>query len=223
MAQQLSFDWPPQISMGSEAFFVSDANAEAYALVTAPEAWPDGKLAVAGPRGAGKTHLARLFADRSGAMILNAADIRPDAPLPDTALVVEDGETLPQHAEEWLFHSHNHLRAAGLPLLLTGISAPNRWPIALPDLASRLSACTCVTISDPDDRLLDAVLLKQFQDRQIAPTANAFATLRRHLDRSFEAVSDVVARLDREALAQGREVNDKLVREVLDISPKSAR
>ena len=37
MAQQLSFDWPPQISMGSDAFFVSDANAEAYAALLQAE------------------------------------------------------------------------------------------------------------------------------------------------------------------------------------------
>ena len=221
MAEQLTFDWPRRVAMGAETFFVSEANAEAYALVTAPSSWPDAKLAVAGPPGAGKTHLARLFADQSGAAVLNAGDIDPDAALPDGPLVVEDGDTLPDAAQEWLFHAHNHLRSQALPLLLTGQTPPNRWAITLPDLASRLSATTCVAISDPDDQLLDAVLMKQFQDRQIAPTPNAFALLRKHIDRSFQAAIDTVAALDRAAMAQGRAVNRALVREVLDITHRT--
>lgn len=221
MAEQLTFDWPRHIAMGAETFFVSQANAEAYALVTAPAGWPDAKLAITGPPGAGKTHLARLFADQSGAAVQKAADIDPGASLPDGPLVIEDGEALPGAAQEWLFHVHNHLRARALPLLLTGQTPPNRWPITLPDLASRLSATTCMAISDPDDQLLDAVLMKQFQDRQIAPTPNAFALLRRHIDRSFQAAIDIVADLDRAAMAQRRPVNQALVREVLDIAPRT--
>jgi len=80
-----------------------------------------------------------------------------------------------------------------------------------------------VAIAPPDDRLLEAVLLKQFQDRQIAPTPRALATLMRHLDRSFDAVRRAVEQLDREALAQRREVSDTLVREVLDIPPAKPR
>ncbi|MDR9427051.1 MAG: DnaA/Hda family protein [Salibaculum sp.] len=220
MAEQLTFDWPRHIAMGAETFFVSEANAEAYALVTAPAGWPDAKLAVTGPPGAGKTHLARLFADQSGAAVLNAAKIDPAAPLPDGALVIEDGETLPQAAQEWLFHAHNHLRARALPLLLTGQTPPNRWPITLPDLASRLSATTCVTIADPDDRLLDAVLMKQFQDRQIAPTPEALALLRKHIDRTFEGAIEAVAALDQAAMEDGHAVNRALVLRVLDIPPR---
>lgn len=223
MPEQLSFDWPTRVSMGPETFFVSDANAEAYALVTAPATWPDGKLAVTGPRGAGKTHLARLFADQTGAVILPAADIAPAAPLPDGPLVIEDGDALPDAAQEWLFHAHNHLRTAGQPLLLTGVAPPSRWPLTLPDLASRLSATTCVAIADPDDRLLDAVLLKLFQDRQITPTPAAFDTLRRHVDRTFEAARNAVDKLDRAAMSKRRKLTQQLVREVLDIAPKAAR
>ncbi|WP_281983279.1 HdaA/DnaA family protein [Thalassorhabdomicrobium marinisediminis] len=216
MERQLTFDLPANVRLGPEAFFVSDANAQAYAMVLTPDAWPDGKLALVGPASSGKTHLAKVFAAQSGAQVLQAGKIDPAAPLPEGPLIVEDCDRLPARAEEWLFHAHNHLRATRSPLLITGQTPPARWDIALPDLASRLSAATTVTIETPDPPLLTAVLLKQFQDRQLMPTPNATAYLVKHLPRSFAAVHEIVATLDREALAQRRPLNRPFVRAVLD-------
>lgn len=223
MAEQLSFDWPVEIEMGRESFFVSDANRAAYAMITAPAAWPDGKLALVGPAGSGKTHLARLFSAQTGAIIRAPRDIGTADPLPQAPLIVEDAEHLPHEAEEWLFHAHNHLRAQGMALLVTGQTPPNRWPIRLPDLKSRLSAATVITIENPDDHLLHAVLLKHFQDRQLSPTPGAFRHLQLHLDRSFAAARDIVARLDTVAMTERRPINTSLVREVLDSSPSGQR
>lgn len=216
MAQQLAFDLPADVRLGAENFFVSLANEQAFAMVCAPVAWPDGKLALVGPAGSGKTHLAKLFAQEHDATILNARDVSAGAPLPDCPLVIEDGEALPQDAEEWVFHAHNHLRATNIPLLVTGRMAPARWDIALPDLASRLSAATTATIGNPDDPLLMAVLLKHFQDRQLVPHPEALTYLQRHLPRTFEAIRRTVETLDREALARRKPLTRPFVREVLD-------
>lgn len=221
MTDQLAFDLPANVRLGAEDFFVSDANEQAFALIRNPEGWPDGKLALVGPAGSGKTHLARLFVAQTQADLVAAKDIRPDAPLPEKALVVEDAEALPAEAEEWLFHAHNHLRSGRLPLLVTGQTPPARWDITLPDLASRLSAATVATIANPDDPLLMAVLLKHFQDRQLAPAPDAISYLQRHLPRSFEAVRSSVEALDREALTQGKPLTRPFVRAVLDSLPLS--
>jgi len=223
MAQQLAFNLPANVRLGADNFFVSDANENAFALVLAPYAWPDGKLALVGPAGSGKTHLAKLFAHEHGATVLNAKTISAAAPLPECPVVIEDGEALNQATEEWLFHTHNHLRANGLPLLVTGRSAPARWSITLPDLASRMSAATTVTISDPDEPLLMAVLLKHFQDRQLMPQPDAVLYLQRHLPRSFEAVRQTVNAIDREALARRKQLTRPFVREVLDSLPLPAQ
>ncbi len=224
MAEQLRFDLPIAVSRAAADFFVSDANADAFAMVTGEQVWPQGKLALIGPQGSGKSHLARVWQGQSGADIVSAASFPSDIALPpNAALIVEDMERLPHKGEEPLFHLHNNLAATGGRLLLTSTVPPSRWPIALPDLASRMQATAIIRLGDPDDRLLGAVLTKLFTDRQLSPAPDIIAMLVTRIERSFAAAAQVVADLDAASLAEGREINRTLLRSVLDKLPPEAR
>lgn len=216
MADQLSFDWPTGVALGADDFFVSDANAQAYAMVQAPEAWPDGKLVIVGPHGCGKSHLSGIFAETHEALLQDAATLPVDFRADRNAVIIEDMERLPAGSEEALFHLHNHLRNTGGMLLMTAQSPPGRWPITLPDLASRMQATNVVLIDNPDDALLSALLMKLFADRQIVPKPSLITYLATRIERSFTAAADIVARLDNAALAQGRKINRDLARHLLD-------
>lgn len=214
--QQLAFDLPARVRLGAEDFFVTDANATAYGMICNPNTWPDGKLLLTGPEGSGKTHLARIFAKNFGAALFAAGDVRPGAALPDGASVIEDVHMLGNATQEWLFHTHNHLRTLGAPLLITGTGSLRSWGLTLPDLISRLQGATHVEITAPDDPLLLAVMLKQFQDRQLMPTPEALTYLQPRLPRSFAAVRNVVEQLDQAALAQGKPLTRPFVAQLLD-------
>ncbi len=215
MAEQLVFDWPRRIGLGRDDFFVTDANHAALAMVSAPDAWPNGKLCVTGPKGCGKTHLARLFQQENGGRLRVAAQIEPETPLPESGiLIIEDVDQLPKDAEEWLFHAHNRLIGNGL-LLLTAQSAPSRWDITLPDLKSRMEGTALISIDPPDDQLLAAVLMKQFSDRQLSPAPSAMKYLLRHMERSFDMARRIVLALDRAALTFRQPINLPLARAVL--------
>lgn len=212
-------------AMGREDFFVSPANADAVALISAPATWPEGRLALVGPQGSGKTHLARVFMADTGATLIEAARLRPDAPpelLRAGAVVVEDVDALAAapdraEAEAGLFHLLNAAAAEGAALLLTGGDAPARWPAALPDLASRLAALTAARLGPPDDALLEAVIAKLFADRRLMVKPSLAGWLALRIERSFAAAAETVAALDAASLATGRGVDRRLAAETLGI------
>lgn len=221
MPRQLILNLPVRAALGRENFFVSPANAVAVAMIDAPERWPQGKLLLTGPHGAGKSHLAAVWAGGNGAVTVEAAALRSDA-VPTLAaggkVLVEDADRIARQpeGEAALFHLHNLILSAGGQLLLTAQNSPARWGLGLADLQSRIEATAQVTISAPDDALLAAVFLKLFADRQLTVAPGLIAYLISRMDRSFAEAHALVAALDARALALGRPVTRALAVEMLD-------
>ncbi|MDU8945356.1 P-loop NTPase family protein [Ovoidimarina sediminis] len=216
--RQLTFDLPVREARGLADFFVSPANETALAAIEGWEDWPFGKLVLTGPQGAGKTHLAHVWATLSGAEVLPAFDLREsDVPaLSDArAIALEDMDRGPLD-ERAIFHLHNMLAERGRALLMTARVPPRDWNLQLPDLFSRVSAATVVSVSAPDDALLQAVLIKQFTDRQLSVSPDLIGWLLRRIDRSFDAARRAVETLDAAALAEGRPVTRAFAARLLD-------
>lgn len=181
-------------AMGEADFLVSDANRDAVRWLETWRDWPRPQAVLTGPAGSGKTHLARVFAGRSGARVIDDAD-------------AADPETV--------FHAWN-AATRERPLLLCARPAPPQWPHRLPDLASRLAATPLLTIRDPDDALLAAVLAKHFADRGLRLSPEVAAYVLARVERSFAAVAAAATALDATALDAGRAVTVPVAREVME-------
>ncbi|MEM9394162.1 MAG: DnaA/Hda family protein [Pseudomonadota bacterium] len=218
-AEQLIFDLPGDPAMGRTDFIKAPCNANALAAVSDWGRWTGGRLALSGPPRSGKTHLARIFAGESGAVILPADTLETDMvpELPDR-VVVEDADQLFGKIEqqEALFHLYNDLAERQGRLLVTGLGSPAQWPVVLPDLASRLQAMPLAKLGAPDDELLGALLSKLFEDRQIRPPEKLIPFLLLRMERSFAAAHTLVAELDHRALSERRPLNTALAGEVLE-------
>ena len=214
MAEQLSFDLPSKPALEREDFFVAPSNAMAVALLDPAFHWPSGKLVLTGPKGAGKTHLAHVWARQTGAWIIPAHALPyEDLPmLSEGPVVVEDVPdiALDPEAQEALFHLHNLVLAAGHQLMMTGRPAPNLWGLTLADLQSRVQAATHAALEAPDDALLAVVLTKLFNDRQIAPKPDVIPYLVAHMDRTFEDAARIVDQLDHLSLSEKRSLSRPL-------------
>jgi len=219
-SRQLAFDLPARTALGREDFFVSPANAQAVAMIEGWRDWPARKLVLCGPRGAGKTHLAHVWAGLCGARIVAGDDlVHADiAALATVPVVVEDAGGIAGQAksEVALFHLHHLVLAEGHALMVTAAAPPRHWGLALPDLASRMEVALLAQLGPPDDALLAAVLAKLFADRQLAPSPDCVPYLVRRIERTFDAARATVAAIDARALASGRTITRQLAAEVLD-------
>jgi len=209
-AEQLLLGFAHEAASGVADFMPAESNRAALAWLARWPAWPAPALVIYGPPGCGKSHLARIWAARSGASRLDPAAL-PDAP-PRAAVL--DPAT-PVEGELALLRLYNGVAEQGGHLLLTARCPVAGWGLALADLASRLRAAPAVAIGAPDDALLAALLVKLFDDRQLAVSDGVVGYLLRHMERSFAAARALVDALDRHSLRERRPVTIALARRVL--------
>ncbi len=192
-------------SFAREDFLSGPCNEDALNLIESWPDWPANAIALVGPEGSGKTHLATIWAAASGARVTSAralGEAKLPAALATGALVIEDGAATQD--ESALFHLINLAREERAYLLFTARSVPSAWPVVLPDVVSRLRALPVVTLQAPDDAMLRAVIVKLAADRQLALDETVVRYLLTRIERSFAAARSAVIALDQEALRQGR-------------------
>ncbi|MCB1361444.1 MAG: chromosomal replication initiator DnaA [Rhodobacter sp.] len=220
-AEQLPLDLPADPAMGRADFLRAPSNALALSAIESPEGLPRGIAVLTGPAGSGKTHLAQIWAERAGALRQPLASLARDlprliAPSGPRAIALDDADRLAgdRAQEEALFHLLNHLRGQGQILLTSGRPVRD-WGLALPDLVSRLTAATHLTLAEPDEALLAAVLVKLFADRQLTVDPSLIDYLLGRMERSLGAARRLVADLDARSIARKRPVTRDLARSVL--------
>jgi chromosomal replication initiation ATPase DnaA len=191
-------------SYAREDFLPGPGNAAALTLIDSWPDWPANAVALVGPEGSGKSHLAAIWAAASGARVMSGRALTVPgllAALATGALVVEDAAAAEERA---LFHLLNLAREEEAYLLLTAHTAPPAWPVAIADLASRLRALPVVTLQAPDDAMLRGIILKLAADRQLTLDEATVRYLSMHIERSFAAARAAIIALDNEALRQSR-------------------
>jgi len=209
-------------SFAREDFLSGPSNAAALALIERWPDWPNRVMALIGPEGSGKSHLASIWAADVGARSIAARSLSHldlPAAFATGALVLEDlgGAGLDERA---LFHLLNLAREEAAYVLITARVAPGGLAVGIPDLASRLRAVPGVAMAPPDDALLRALIVKLGSDRQLMLDEALAGYLANRIERSFAAARAAVTRLDEEALRQHRPVTKSLAAELF--RPSSA-
>ena len=212
---QLRLDLNQLPRFRAEDFVESGSNAEALAQIKAWPHWHGGCLALIGPEGCGKSHLAKIWQDQAGAHLLS--------PGRDTDLSILSGQPVlidgleGQVTDEALFHLINMAGLPGGGLLITARSIPALWTVQLPDLGSRLKALPTVQIEEPDDLVLEGVLRRFFQQHNIRPSDDLLPYLLRRIERSVPAARELVIQLDAMADADAKPVSKTLARQFFEI------
>lgn len=222
----LALRWPRR-----QRFEHFHAGANAAALAALRHAARDGAapwMVLAGPPASGKTHLlvaacqdavdagrrvqylplARLGAHAAEA-IRSAGDAELLA-LDDLQAVVGDAEA--QHA---LFDVYNRCRAEGATLLFAANEVPAQLGLELPDLRSRLGACTLARLKPLDEGERRQVLREHAAARGIELDDAVLDWLFSRYARDLTALNELLDRLDRASLAAKRRITVPFLRDFL--------
>ncbi|PHS29320.1 MAG: hypothetical protein COA85_01220 [Robiginitomaculum sp.] len=193
-----------------DTFVEGRSNALARKALKAWREWPGGILALTGPMGCGKSHLAALWAQENGGHKLELNNLPRNI---QGCVLIED---LPEAMHEQnLFRLINNAAQGAVHVLLTSAVKPRQWPVHMPDLPSRLVAMHNVVIEEPDDVVLSGVLKKLFADRQIAVDHAVIDYLLTRMERSTAAALTTVERIHAKGHDQRQNIRLPLVRAVM--------
>jgi len=225
--KQIPLGFKPHVYMGREDFMVAPCNKEAFQMVDSWPRWLSSGLVVYGPRGCGKSHLAHLFADKVKmfsscpvrvslveACRINMRNFKRIAE-ENRSIVIENLSA--EVNAEALFHLFNLYNVPDRYMLWTAEEAPVRMRFALKDLQSRLNMLPGVEIKKPDDLMLQALVVKLFNDRQIIISQDILEYIVNNSERSFRYIEELVDEIDNISLAFQSAVSYNVVKRAMEV------
>lgn len=214
--RQLALDLAHTPAQGEADFMVGDGNRLAHGRILAFPDWSEPLTLLLGPAKSGKSHLARIFADRAGARFAQVAALEALATSGgNQPLIVEDADRL-GYDETGLFHLLNQSLRDRRPILLTAREEVAQWPLSTQDVVSRVRRATAFSLELTDDIQLSQMFVKLFGDRQVAVDPKIIAYLVARMERSSEEAVLLADLMDRLALQKGTAVTRSIAAEALD-------
>jgi chromosomal replication initiation ATPase DnaA len=201
-ARQLPFDYGHEPSHLEDDFIAGDGNRLALAHIRAFPNWPGPLTLIEGPAKSGKSHLARIWAGRTGARLVEPGELEELSRGGGVApLVIEDLERS-GYDEDALFHLLNQAMRDDRPMLMTTREPIANWPFETDDLKSRARLAARFTVALSDDIQLSQMFVKLFGDRQVAVDPKIISYLVARMERSPEEAVALVELVDRIALSR---------------------
>lgn len=213
--EQLALDLgSPRPLFAPASYIVSDSNRAAVAAARSFATSAETALAICGPAASGKTHLAHVVTAGDAGAVHGAVHIEALQAYGQPLLVIDDSSAC-QNPKVMLALIEDR-RARGWKTVIAGRGRPKDWAGGLKDLVTRLEAMPRITLGEPDEGLMRAVIEQRFRDRQWRTSVGIAAYAAPRLPRTFVAAAAFVEAVGAAAVAAARPINLALAREVLD-------
>lgn len=213
---QLTLEWGHTPSHAEEDLIVGEGNDLAYRHILHFPDWPSPPwMLLQGPASSGKSHLARIWAERAGAELPAVGELEGLSRHGGVApLVLEDVDRR-GYDEDALFHLLNQSMRDGRPLLLTAREAVANWGFDTDDLKSRARLAAHFPIATSHDIQLSQMFVKLFGDRQVTVDPKIIAYLVARMERSPDEAVVLAGLMDEAALARGTAITRAIAAEAL--------
>jgi len=214
---QLIFKFPFKTNYFEEDFYVSENNFEAYKLIESWPKWSSRFVNIFGPSGCGKTHLANIFNKKINSFFIKASDLNNNSLLSiktKECLIIDEYK---KNVEEKLFYSVLNQSHLSNQYIIINTSKPiQSFDVKLNDLKSRFQSFINIGIDLPTDELIKVIISKNFSDKQVKIENKSLEYIIKNIDRSYEAIFDLINKLDDFSLSTGSSINIKLIKKALN-------
>ena len=214
---QIALQLPVEAALHSDVVLTGSSNAEAIRWLDYWPKWPGPARAlnIFGPEGAGKSHLARFFAAKTGAVLMPRLTYFTSDMLNSSHIILDDVAVDDSWNSEALFHLFNWITENDGSLLLFSKEPVARLNWGLQDLVSRLKTSAAQEIYPPDDDYLADYLQHLFAKRQCHVSPSIVQYIITRIPRHFGFAMQLVDALDKSSLVQKKPISLKLVKSTL--------
>jgi len=213
---QLLLDFDHKIEFNEHDYYVSKSNYFAFNLIQNWTKWEKKILNIYGDTFSGKTHLAKIFQNKSKALYLTDNDVNEEIFKKiklSECIVIDDFEKIKN--ENLLYSLFNLIYQDNKYLLILSNRAISDINYSLDDLNSRAKNCIFAQIENPDDDLIFAIIVKSFSDRQIKLEKKFLEYIIKRIERSYGKIYEFIYKVDELSLKKKKPVNLKTIKEIL--------
>ena len=213
---QLLLDFDHKIEFNEHDYYVSKSNYFAFNLIQNWTKWEKKILNIYGDTFSGKTHLAKIFQNKSKALYLTNNDVNEEIFKKiklSECIVIDDFEKIKN--ENLLYSLFNLIYQDNKYLLILSNRAISDIDYSLDDLNSRAKNCIFAQIENPDDDLIFAIIVKSFSDRQIKLEKKLLEYIIKRIERSYGKIYEFIYKVDELSLKKKKPVNLKTIKEIL--------
>ena len=213
---QLLLDFDHKIEFNEHDYYVSKSNYFAFNLIQNWTKWEKKILNISGDTFSGKTHLAKIFQNKSRALYLTDSDVNEEIYKKiklSECIVIDDFEKIKN--ENLLYSLFNLIYQDNKYLLILSNRAISDIDYSLDDLNSRAKNCIFAQIENPDDDLIFAIIVKSFSDRQIKLEKKFLEYIIKRIERSYGKIYEFIYKVDELSLKKKKPVNLKTIKEIL--------
>ena len=213
---QLLLDFDHKIEFNEHDYYVSKSNYFAFNLIQNWTKWEKKILNISGDTFSGKTHLAKIFQNKSKALYLSHEDVNEEIFKKiklNECIIIDDFEKIKN--ENLLYTLFNLIYHDNKYLLILSNKSISDIDYSLDDLNSRAKNCIFAKIENPDDDLIFAIIVKSFSDRQIKLEKKFLEYIIKRIERSYGKIYEFIYKVDELSLKKKKPVNLKTIKEIL--------
>ena len=213
---QLIIDFNFEKNFKDLDFYVSKSNKIAFSLIDNWPRWEKKYINISGEKFSGKSHLVNIFLARNKGYKIYAKNLNNEhlnAIKIYENVIIED---LDENIDEKLLYSLiNIIDQENKYLIITSKLPLVEIRFKLKDLLSRSKNFILSTISNPDDELMFALILKNLSDRQISLDKKLINYIIKRIDRSYSKISEFIYKIDEMSLKKKKPIDFKIIKNIL--------